>query len=954
MNSKHDDLPTRDLSAFAIPRSGSHDDTDRSGVDAPDIQMDVVWARLNASMGQQEPDDMARVGRFVIVDTIGRGAMGVVYRAYDPQLDRRVALKFVEHGGGTTADSRSTAEIEREARAAADLAHPNIVTVYDVGMHGDRMFLAMELVEGSSLRHWLQRPGQTWRAVTTMFAAAARGLAAAHSHGIVHRDFKPDNVLVGADDRPRVADFGLARPIEGWTAREIAREGASDDRALTDSNGSTPSTVATVCGTPAYMSPEQFEGGQVGPAADQFAFCVSLYEGLWGQRPFAGKGVQALAAAVLDERPRPPPSGHRVPRRLYEAVLRGLSRDPEARFDSMETLADTLDDILAARGRRRVRGGMAAVGIIAVAAGVGMSSLAAERPCESAQTLLGATWNDTRRADIVAVHPGAAALTQHLDDYAQQWIDRRDATCERTRVLGQQSELAMQLQVACLERAQVRLEGVVSTLAEPVGPNATATALVVDDIVLPLSSCDDVEALERAPDRLTSRSAFDSEAQRALFLELDETLGRVRVRHRLGHDVNPQLTDVIARAREHGLAHAQAEAELVRGRIAHERGDLPVAEDAYAQAVQLGLATRWDRLAELAVAERVQLLLDTGRVARASELLGVLTGIASREHRPGQDREPQWLVTSLQGSVALARGDAQTAETMLRKAQEQARAEGESSTSEVGLELANNLANAYQARSKYAEAAAEYERIVAALEARGEADSYTAAAAHANLAMAATNLRDYPRAAPHYARALELVRAITDQPHPIAQSVLGNWGWMEREQGQYAEALQHQHQALTMARSLFGPEHPTLGYALDELGELALAQQQWNTAAERFGRALSLREQGLGSTHPGLATSLIGLGEIALARGRNTEAIPLLERASTLLGDPPSDAITAARARLGLARALAPTRPERARQAAAAARALVDPTHPLSGPIASLLERLPGPETSAAGGTPPP
>ncbi|MEX1369491.1 MAG: serine/threonine-protein kinase, partial [Nannocystaceae bacterium] len=233
--------------------------------------------------------------RFVVLHRLGQGAMGVVYAAHDPKLDRKVALKLVDTSGfGSEGVRNAQDRLEREARAAADLAHPNVVTIYDTGRMGDQVFLAMELVDGHTLRKWLSARSRGWREVVSLFLQIGQGLAAAHDKGIVHRDFKPDNVLVGHDGRPRVVDFGLARPISPTLRSTASLGGTTEDG--TDGppapgSGSAPATASrdtSVAGTPAYMAPEQYEGRNIGAHSDQFGFCVALYEALLGERPFRG------------------------------------------------------------------------------------------------------------------------------------------------------------------------------------------------------------------------------------------------------------------------------------------------------------------------------------------------------------------------------------------------------------------------------------------------------------------------------------------------------------------------------------------------------------------------------------------------------------------------------------------------------------------------------------------
>ncbi|HTM20411.1 MAG TPA: serine/threonine-protein kinase, partial [Kofleriaceae bacterium] len=258
------------------------------------------------------------VGRFTIRGLLGIGGMGAVYRARDPQLGRDVALKLLRPDRAAAGETHD--RLLREAQAAARLSHPHVVAIYEAGSHGDQIYLAMELVDGRTLRAWQAEPGRNWRAIVAAYAGAGRGLAAAHRAGLVHRDFKPDNVLVGADGRARITDFGLA---------------AADEQAVPDTSGTAAiespllSADGALIGTPAYMAPEQLAHRAAGPAADQFGFCVSLYEALFGVRPFAGDDVAQLRRRIGDG-PAPPPAGSPVPARVRALLQRGLAAEPSA------------------------------------------------------------------------------------------------------------------------------------------------------------------------------------------------------------------------------------------------------------------------------------------------------------------------------------------------------------------------------------------------------------------------------------------------------------------------------------------------------------------------------------------------------------------------------------------------------------------------------------------------
>ena len=274
-----------------------------------------------------------RVGRYLVLSSLGAGGMGVVFAAYDPQLDRKIALKLLRSGlAGSSKDART--RLRREAQAIAQLSHPNVVSVYDVGTTDDGdLYIAMEFVEGDTLTTWLKKYPRTWREIIDVFLQAARGLFSAHGVGLLHRDFKPDNVLVGGDGRVRVTDFGLARsvlaPDEAFAAKP---EMTALNIALT--------ATGTVLGTPRYMPPEQMTGPDLDARSDQFSFCVALYEALYDRHPL--RDGTSISMLEHGDRALPPPEGLKIPPAIGRAVLRGLERDRARRFPSMGSLIDQL------------------------------------------------------------------------------------------------------------------------------------------------------------------------------------------------------------------------------------------------------------------------------------------------------------------------------------------------------------------------------------------------------------------------------------------------------------------------------------------------------------------------------------------------------------------------------------------------------------------------------------
>jgi WD40 repeat protein len=377
--------------AQGIPDTGDADrDPRRLGVATQERVRQAVHERVFGA-----PRDPVRIGRYTVLKRLGQGGMGVVYAAYDTELDRKVALKLLHSGGG---ESSRGPRLVREAKALAKLSHPSIVAVHEVGEHDGNVFVAMEFVDGDTLRGYVAQRPLEWREIVGLYVQAGRGLAAAHAVGLVHRDFKPDNALVSdgrhgdhASARVRVLDFGLARDLgDREHPRSGPDAGASEQVALTQ--------TGALLGTPAYMAPEQYVGAAVDAHADQFAFCVSLWEALYRERPFDDTSVSSVAQAILSGRRRPPPHDSKVPLALHRVLERGLELRAVDRFSSMVELVDTLDEQVAA-GRR----GRLGVAIVLAVLALGMGAwvwVGREREHSSrAETLVGEAAVEHARAE---------------------------------------------------------------------------------------------------------------------------------------------------------------------------------------------------------------------------------------------------------------------------------------------------------------------------------------------------------------------------------------------------------------------------------------------------------------------------------------------------------------------------------------------------------------------------
>lgn len=547
----------------------------------------------------EAPPDGLTVGRYRLGRELGAGAMGMVFEAHDPQLRRRVAIKLLHPG---VSDGPDGARLLREARSMAQLAHPNVVTVHDAGRAGSRVFVAMELVEGVTLGTWLSEAKRERAEILGVFAQAGRGLDAAHQVGIVHRDFKPENVMLGSDGRARVADFGLARPSVAWAGGQAEPGG----RVRTPMTIDGLTQQGAVVGTPAYMAPEQWNGRLADARSDQFAFCVVLYEALAGERPFEGKTLPALANAVTQGRLRP--MARSIPAWLRRALTRGLSVDPAARHPSMTALLRVLE-----RDRGFGRRTAAVVGAMAVGAVTTVGVLrwmaeetqepprsqplpaativapsperAAEIPvdaaCEAKAETVDGAWNEPRRDAYVAVLRRAddAELVARTLPWMDRWAEGYAALARPLCDAKSVPRLARE-QARCLASARASFDALV---AEAGQQTAAGIERAASSAVFRLP---DVRACSREP-LLMALPPRPPETLEGRVELIAEDVAAARALMWLGAFVKapPIVEAAVAQARAVGHAPLLADALLAQGELAAQRRDVGAAVSALQEAV---------------------------------------------------------------------------------------------------------------------------------------------------------------------------------------------------------------------------------------------------------------------------------------------------------------------------------------------------------------------------------
>lgn len=914
-------------------------------------------------------DELARgsvVDRFVILDVVGRGGMGVVYSAYDPDLDRKIALKLVRPNRPGAGEG----QLLREAQAIARLSHPNVVAVYDVGTHRDQVFLALELVEGRNLGPWLAQTRRSVREILEVFAAAGRGLAAAHAAGLVHRDFKPDNVLIGNDGRVRVADFGVARRFES-SGDEPADFPDLPEEAL--SARSTRSTMAVAeatrfgiaVGTVPYMAPEQLRRGVADARSDQFAFSIALFEALYGERPFAGQGALELALAMESGELRTPnPSGRRVPPAVRAAIARGLAFDPAARFPSMDGLLAALaHDPEAARRRRW---GIAAAVAIFLVAGFGLRELALRRArvCAGGEAKVEELWNPRRKA---AVHdafratglPFAeetwAGVERALDRYTSDWAGMHREACEATRVRGEQSEALLDRRMFCLDQ-KLRDAGALIDLFRQADGAVVEKSVAASADLPALASCADLSALNARvppPSDPKIRAAVRSVGQQVAAARASFAAGRYQT------GLEPARRAVAA-AGKIAYPPIRAEALAVLGGFQERTEDFAAARETLHSAWWTAEAGADDEVktraaTELMRVERLQTRFDAGsdwgRFAAAtldrlgsepSLKAGYLLELGLLRSEEGKYDEA---LAPLREAVALRRRSADRAELVgplgslgmvlhrngehesARKAYEEALALGRRELGAEHPEVASMLqrvGNLLFDQGRFEESAAYSRQALAIREKVLGADHYQVGSSLNSLGNALSELGRQGEALACYERAAALQGRAFGESSPGVAVTLNNMANVYLKQRRFDLTEKLFRRVYEIRTKALGPEHPSTALALHNLGVTLDQSGRPGEALAWFERALRISEKALGPDHPNVIETLLAIADAEIHQGRPERALPPLERAWKTAEKGGLDADLGGRTRFALASALRGAKRDPARAKAIAERALAD------------------------------
>ncbi len=866
---------------------------------------------------QADPIDVPTpiLERYEVGAVLGRGGLGIVYDAWDPELARHVAIKVIK---GRARDKPAYDRFIREAQALAQLSHPNVVQVFDVGRYdeGRGVFLVMERLEGKTLKQWLRAEARGWRSIVETFVAAGRGLGAAHAAQVVHRDFKPDNVMITDDGAVKVLDFGLAVTHEQWSA---GPSGSSSNMSMSASHSGNSASArltqtGTVLGTPRYMAPEQHLGEPVAPATDQFAFCVALLSALRGVRTiFTAPSLEDMAKLKIDGELDRAPSDDTTPAWLQAAVLRGLKPDASDRWPSMDALIQALQP----RARRRwLQAGVAAA---VIGTSVGVALLPGVTPddgtdCEASaarlQQVFAVPRLDAMRSSLAQLPSAAASETQQtldrwVTDSTEQWNAAYTLTCQ-THHDGGLDDQTFDRQMSCLRAvAQAWDRGLERMAGNP------------DDVGDRLAS-----GLARAPSAQTCTQTAISELSRPVPADA-ATRARVEAARGMLADVRGAVRDDDIERAEASLEAATLEAETIgfdplraevhyaRAEFILHRGDYAAARSHYDQAVAMAQSAGDDEMAaracsratflvaaqiQDAVDARKRLTLTKALLERAGNPPDLVLEVSQSEFAvleseanfeaaervcmqalegyprdtAGQRLDVSTLLMNA-GVAALRRGDPNTGVPRLREALELREGVVGRNHVTVGNSLMN-IGHALQSQSKYEQSFVAYTRSYEILRDHPGANHFIVAQVLSGMGLVHKHRGEYEPALTRTAAALSLLQRGPDPDHPSVPMIMMNLGNIQKDLGRDQQALETQRRALQLREDRLQPDSPEVADSLRAVGNLERRVGNLDAARPLLLRALQIDRKTLGEHHTKLVHSYSSLIELEVQRGHVDDA----------------------------------------------------------------------------------
>lgn len=839
------------------------------------------------------------LGRYVIIEPVGSGGMGAVYRAYDPDLNRGVALKIlsVKHDDEQTAENAKIRLI-REAQALARLSHPNVVAVHDVGSLNDDVFIAMEMVEGKTLKEWIQKEKKPINEILQVLTAAGRGLAAAHKAGLVHRDFKPGNVIIGDDGRVRVLDFGLARAVsnEGVdqdteTLPQPGQDEIQDSEDKLDSmeisSSSNPSLLHTeltraggMLGTPFYMAPEQYCGERTDERTDQFGFCVVLYEALYGKRPFEARTLDKLKSRVLKGLVANPPADTEVPDWLWQIIRKGLSVNPQERFPMLESLLEKLEkdpqqereEERQARNRRIL---VISLIILTITVPIGVWYGLRYRTvqlCKAAEGEFDGVWDKETKASIQRAFLNTEAhyapgtwkrIESNFERYQAAWMQMRNDVCEARLLRATQSEELFDLRMSCLQKRLRELRALVGVFSKA-DAKVLQKAVPASLSLVGIGICADEIAMRSPyppPVTFEAKQKVSAINEKLAEVEALEKTGKFQEGLTLARKLEQEANTV-------NYKPVQAEVLFQIGDFLDNVGEYKTAETTLHEAAQIAGESR-----------------DGLLVARAMTSLVWVVGFKQARYQEGLS-----IARDTEFMLAVAGGN-----------------------DKIQSLLYNNKGVVLLMKGEYEQALLNFRKSLQIRE-------MVFGSAHPNVARSLNNigvvlrqLGESEKAIMFYQKSLAIWEKTLGSDHPLLAESLSNLGFEFGNIGEHEKAHHYLGAALALWEKVFGPDHPYVAQSLNNIGGVYHNQGNYTEALANYRKSMAIWEKTLGPDHPNVMVALSVIGELFVDQGRPKQALDSLERVARFCQKKTCDMKSHGRALFNLGRALVTLRGDKLR-----------------------------------------